>query len=149
MSNATRARVADIMTRGVLSLRDDQTLFEVRELMGEHQIRNVPILDDSGRPIGLATQKNVLREVLTVTDQHGYAQLDHHLAQIPLSQVLEPDFNTVSSGTPLVEAGRLLLNYRQVSLPVVDDGTLVGILSLVDYVRVFVDRLEAEVLSLA
>ena len=31
----------------------------------------------------------------------------------------------------------------------VDDGTLVGILSLVDYVRVFVDRLEAEELSLA
>ena len=55
----------------------------------------------------------------------------------------------MSSDTPLVEAGRLLLNYRQVSLPVVDDGTLVGILSLVDYVRVFVDRLEAEELSLA
>ncbi|MES1941091.1 signal transduction protein [Salinisphaera sp. T5B8] len=144
MSTATRARVADIMTREVITLNHNQTLYDSRELMGVHQIRHIPILDEDHQLVGLVTQKIVLREAIKIAETHGSDQLGHRMGQIPLADVLQHDFKTVTSDTPLVEAGKLLLSRRQGTLPVVDDGVLVGIVSHIDYVRMAIDLIEAE-----
>ena len=144
MSTATRACVADIMTRDVFTLKHDQTLYDARELMGVHQIRHVPILDENEQLVGLVTQKIVLREALKIAETHGSDQLSHRMGEIPLADVLLRDFETVSSDTPLIEAGRMLLSRRQGTLPVVDNGVLVGIVSHIDYVRMAIDLIEAE-----
>ncbi|KEZ77288.1 CBS domain-containing protein [Salinisphaera hydrothermalis] len=142
MSAPTYARVADIMTREVITLGRHDTLCDARRLMGEHQIRNVPVLDENRRLVGLVNQKIILREALRLTDAHGYEQLDDRMAEIPVFEVLDADFKTLSGDTSLADAGRLLLEHRQASLPVVDHDALVGILSVVDYVRMAIDLLE-------
>ncbi|WP_348764710.1 CBS domain-containing protein [uncultured Salinisphaera sp.] len=144
MSTATRACVADIMTPDVFTLKHDQTLYDARELMGVHQIRHVPILDESEQLVGLVTQKIVLREALKIAETHGSDQLGPRMAQIPLVEVLQHNFDTVSSETSLIEAGKLLLGGRQGTLPVVDNATLVGIVSHMDYVRMALELLESD-----
>ncbi|RJS93381.1 CBS domain-containing protein [Salinisphaera sp. Q1T1-3] len=134
--------MSDIMTREVISLGCHHTLYDVRQLMGEYQIRNVPILDSDRRLMGLVNQKTMLREALRLTDAHGYNQLDERMAAIPLSDVLETTFTTLPADTSLADAGRLLLDHRQVSLPVVDGDILVGMLSVVDYVRMTIDLID-------
>ncbi|WP_322528434.1 CBS domain-containing protein [Salinicola sp. LHM] len=143
MTTAKLGSVADIMSHNVVTLRLEQTLFDGNELMREHKIRHVPVLDEQDQLAGLLDQKVVLREALRIANDHGTHRLDHYLKQVPLADVIHQDFLTLPIDTPLIEAGQRLLSHRQGALPVVDDGRLVGILSSVDFVRLAVNLLEA------
>ncbi|WP_303856918.1 CBS domain-containing protein [Salinicola salarius] len=143
MTTAKLDSVADIMSHDVVTLRLEQTLFDGNELMREHKIRHVPVLDEQDQLAGLLDQKVVLREALRIANDHGTHRLDHYLKQVPLADAIHQDFLTLPIDTPLIEAGQQLLCHRQGALPVVDDGRLVGILSSVDFVRLAVNLLEA------
>ncbi|WP_457808542.1 CBS domain-containing protein [Kushneria sp. EE4] len=144
MSSSTQASIADIMSRDIVTLRLEQTLHDGNELMREHRVRHLPVLDEQGRLAGLLNQKVVLKEALRITDTFGAKRLAHHLARIPLADVISKDILTLSLDTPLAEAGRQLLAHRQGAMPVLDaEGHLVGILSSVDFVRLAVTLLDA------
>lgn len=137
--------VADIMVHDVVTLRLEQTLHDGHELMRDHQIRHVPVLDDQGLLVGLLNQKAVLREALRIADEYGTHRLSHYLKQVPLADVINRDFPQLSADTPLVEAGELLLARKQGALPILDNGHLVGIVSSVDFVRLAVSLLEPSI----
>lgn len=145
MSQALPQRVADIMIRDVLTLRLDQSLHDGNEAMREHKIRHLPVLDAQERLVGMLNQKVVLREALQITNVYGSNRLSHHLALIPVEEVLSGEVLTLTPETPLAEAGRTLLDNRHGAMPVVDgDGRLVGIVSSVDFVHLAVRLLEAD-----
>lgn len=143
MISNQQASIADIMSRDIVTLRLEQTLHDGNELMREHRIRHLPVLDDQGRLAGLLNQKVVLKEALRITDNFGAKRLAHHLGRIPLTDVISREVLTLSLDTPLADAGRQLLAHRQGAMPVLDgEGHLVGILSSVDFVRLAVSLLE-------
>ncbi|MFC0337022.1 CBS domain-containing protein [Kushneria avicenniae] len=143
MTSRKQASIADIMSRNLVTLRLEQTLHDGNELMREHHIRHLPVLDELGRLAGMLNQKVVLKEALRITDHFGAKRLGHHLGRIPLSDVISRDVQTLSITTPLAEAGQQLLANRQGAMPVLDgEGHLVGILSSVDFVRLAVNLLE-------
>ncbi|MFC0266725.1 CBS domain-containing protein [Kushneria aurantia] len=145
MTPDTPALVADMMSRDIVTLHIDQTLNDGNEAMREHKIRHLPVLDDEGRLAGMLNQKVVLREALRVADNYGAHRLNHHLGRVPLAEVMTTEVSTLSSDTPLAEAGRTLLSQRQGAMPVLDaEGRLVGILSSVDFVRLAVQLLDAD-----
>ncbi len=53
----------DIMARSVISVRPDTPLPEVAELMGEHGISGVPVLDGEDKVIGVISEKDFLRRM--------------------------------------------------------------------------------------
>lgn len=53
--------VADIMTRGAISVTDETSAQQVVALMGSHGIRRVPVVR-SGRLVGIVTRSDLLRE---------------------------------------------------------------------------------------
>ncbi|RKR03433.1 CBS domain-containing protein [Kushneria sinocarnis] len=143
MNTTSPALVADIMIREVITLRVEQSLHDGHELMREHRIRHLPVVDGEGRLVGLLNQKIVLRESLHIADGYGTRRLNHHLAQIPLDTVISRDVLTLAAGMPLAEAGRHLLASRQGAMPVLDEAAhLVGILSSVDFVKLAVQLLD-------
>jgi predicted transcriptional regulator len=53
--------VADIMTRGAISVTDETSAQQVVDLMGSHGIRRVPVVRD-GRLVGIVSRSDLLRE---------------------------------------------------------------------------------------
>ncbi|REC95454.1 CBS domain-containing protein [Kushneria indalinina] len=143
MTSSKQVSIADIMSRNIVTLRLEQTLHDGNELMREHRIRHLPVLDEQGHLVGLLDQKVVLKEALRIADNFGSRRLSHHLGQISLNDVISREVLTLSIDTPLVEAGQKFLAHRQGALPVLDaEGRLVGILSSVDFVRLAVALLD-------
>ncbi|WP_251975777.1 CBS domain-containing protein [Salinicola avicenniae] len=142
MTIANPATVADIMSRDVVTLHLAQTLHDGNELMRQHRIRHIPVVDDDGRMVGLLDQKVALREAMRIADDYGTQRLEHHLRQVPLAQAMRPDFIALAAETPLADAGRKLLAHRQGAMPVLAGEHLVGILSSVDFVRLAITLLE-------
>jgi len=71
-ADAVKMNTGAIMTSPVLSCRVDQTLQRVWESMNSRSLRSVPILDDSGRPQGVAHARDLARTLLDeVTEEEG------------------------------------------------------------------------------
>ncbi len=54
-----RTRVYDVMTRAVIACRDDDDIVTALLAMEEHQIRRVPVVDYSGRVVGMISEGDV------------------------------------------------------------------------------------------
>jgi CBS domain-containing protein len=57
-------KVADVMSRGPVSVPPSATLEEVARILVERRVGAVPIVDDEGRPVGLISYIDALRAVL-------------------------------------------------------------------------------------
>ncbi|MGH7469284.1 MAG: CBS domain-containing protein [Longimicrobiales bacterium] len=54
-------RVADVMSAAPFCCRSDSDLGELEQLMADHQLRRIPIVDDSGACIGIVAQADLAR----------------------------------------------------------------------------------------
>ncbi|WPB81537.1 CBS domain-containing protein [Archangium violaceum] len=118
------------MTRSSLvTITETQNLSKAEELLRLHRIRHLPVVR-GGKLVGLVTH----RDLLKAAAQCGGADP----AQQPLwaSDVMVRDVKTVSPNKSSREALKMILDNKFGCLPVVlEDGTLVGILTEADMVR--------------
>ena len=128
-----------IMSTGLVTLAPSGTLAEARELMQEHRIHHIPVVDDSGDLIGLVTLTNVLAatdSVLRKTDNRI------HATDIRIEDVMVTEVATVDRNASLRQAALFLEKHRIGCLPVVDEGKLCGIITETDFVAVAINLLE-------
>jgi CBS domain-containing protein len=128
------------MTRDPLSVNPTETIGKVKELMADHNIRHLPVL--KGRElVGIVTDRDirafVIRGLLESPAAHEKA-LDVQVSALMTSQPI-----SVAPDDDLREAVELLIEEKFGAVPVIDatEG-LVGIVSYVDVLRCFLDRLE-------
>lgn len=108
----------DIMSRDLVAILPAATFRELVELLARHRISGVPVVEEGGRLVGVATEADVLaRSGATVAD-------------IMTRQVL-----TVTEDTPVDDIGRLLARERIRRVPVVRGEKVLGIVSREDVVR--------------
>ena len=60
--DAKTTKVSDVMSKGVTTSKQDDSIDDVMELMGREQLRRIPIVDDRGALVGIVAQADVVRE---------------------------------------------------------------------------------------
>ena len=60
--DAKTTKVSDVMSTGVTTCKQDDSVDDVMELMGREQVRRIPIVDDRGALVGIVAQADVVRE---------------------------------------------------------------------------------------
>lgn len=107
------------MIRNPITLGPDRPLREAAVLMRRFRISGVPIVDGSGRLIGIITNRDL--------------QFERDLDQ-PIHQAMTKDkLVTAPVGTTLEEAERILARHRIEKLPVVDEGGILrGLITVKD-----------------
>jgi len=137
-----RLKVADIMSREVVTLTEDDTLADARTCMERGRVRHLPVLRD-GKLVGLVTHRDMLAASFSVFSQVSEQEERRVLAQVPVAELMH-DVVTATPEMSVREAARVLLDNRFGCLPVVDrNGTLVGIVTEADFLRLAVRMLEA------
>lgn len=133
----------DIMATKVLHCTEQDTLATAHKMMRDHHIRHMPVVNSkTGEFMGLVTQKEVLRHAFSIAGTQGLAAIESAESQIPVTQVMSRDAETVQPQLPLLEAGRFFLESKHGCLPVVVDGKLVGIITSADFVKLSVRLLQ-------
>ncbi|MBC8469450.1 MAG: CBS domain-containing protein [Planctomycetes bacterium] len=54
-------KVEDVMTRDVITVKQDTPIYEAMEVMRKHDITGMPVIDDDMTLVGVITEKDVLR----------------------------------------------------------------------------------------
>jgi CBS domain-containing membrane protein len=130
--------VRDLMTLDVMALKPDDTLATLRDVMYDHRIRHMPIVDGEGRLIGLVSQRDLLRNALIeqvrVPDSVEQAVLE----RLEVRDLMTTEVESVRPDADVRDAAQILLDHKYGCVPVVDAGNrLVGILTESDFVRLF------------
>ena len=115
-------QLREIMTAGVVTAALDADVLEVAQLMRDHGVGSVVLCDPKGDPVAMVTDRDLAVRALA-GGRPGSAPVREHASR-PLVTG-EPDMD-------LEEAAALMVQHRVRRLPVVDGGSLAGIVTLDD-----------------
>jgi CBS domain-containing protein len=118
----------------VETVATDATVFDAVRRLGEKRIGALPVIDN-GRIAGIMSE----RDVIYCLRDHGPEVLDW-----PVSRVMSSPAITASADTDVLAALALMTQRRIRHLPVVEGGTIRGIVSIGDLVKHRMERIEAE-----
>ena len=119
--------VADIMTRRVIYLREEDNLSRIVEGMEHFGLRHLPVLDGD-RLVGMITHRDMLR-ILCADERREESTF--------VASIMTRDPIAVGPGTTIVEAARILIRARFGCLPVVDEHrNVIGIVTEHDFMKV-------------
>jgi CBS domain-containing protein len=142
--------VADVMTRMVVTAREDTTYKELVRTMVMHGVSGIPIED--GQPptvTGIVTEADLLRVeahqrpprslfLELFMDRQRLDAIEELAEDIHAADVMTRDVVTVGPDLSVEDAARRMIHYRVKRLPVVGEGgRLVGIVSRTDLLRPF------------
>ncbi len=131
--------VEEIMSVGVQTLHQKDSMADAKKLMAENGIHHIPIIDDAGKVIGLVSHRDILAaSESTISDDNN----DQNSAQISIEKFMTSNVTTVDARASLREAALFLQKHQYGCLPVVTDGELKGIITDSDFVAVAIDLLE-------
>ncbi len=130
-------RVRDMMTNHVYSLSMEDDLYAVQNLMDEHNVRHVPVVDQDGDLVGLVSMRDLLRAASPSDDELPLEMREARMHSRRVSEVMTEEVATTEPDTSLEEAATLMLENKFGCLPVLQGLRLAGILTEADFVRYF------------
>jgi CBS domain-containing protein len=146
-------RVSDIMTHPVITVTPDMTVGEAAELMIQHRISGLPVVDKAGEVVGIVTEGDLLRRAEIGTERRRPRWLEFLIAPGRLAseyahthgrRVAEVMTDTVQFVAPddaVADVVALMERRRIKRVPVVERGRLVGIVSRANLVRALLHNL--------
>src|SRR5690242_14895036 len=133
--------VRDIMTSDVTTLKRNEKLTIADDVMQLGRIRHLPVLDDDGEQlVGIVSQRDLFRGALAQALGYGQYAQRKLLDTFSVKDVMGTDVVTTGPDTLLIEAARILMERKIGSLPVVENGRLVGIITEGDFVALVARR---------
>lgn len=135
--------ICERMTRNPLTILDTASIDEGLQMMREHKIRRLPVLDASGSIVGIVSDKDLLHAAPSPATSLSVYELHYLLARLTIQQVMASPVITVASDTPVEEAARIMSDNKIGGLPVVDGDALVGIITETDIFKVLLELLGA------
>ena len=137
--------VADVMTRKIVTVTEQDALANLETTMDRLRFRHLPVVDDRGALVGLLSHRDLLHASSSFLSDKE-AERNAIIHQLPVARVMERDVLTIHPGAPLTEAGKLLWESRIGCLPVVEaDGRLIGIVTKSDFIRIALRLLGSDV----
>jgi len=135
----------DLMTPDPITITPDASISDAWDLMSEHDIRHVPVVQ-GGAIVGMLSSRDLpLSDILRLLSVEGAVALNQKLAK-PVSEIMSRDVISVEPEARAIDIVRLLLEHKIGAIPVVGatTGRVLGIVSYIDVLRALQDRLEDE-----
>lgn len=125
-------RVADCMAVDLVTFTPEVEINHAMTTLLDRRLSGAPVVDASGRLVGVLSKKDCLRAALSATYHRTWGDTvgDH----------MSADVQTVDADMPIVDAVELMLRSRYRRFPVVRDGHLVGQISRADLMRALMDE---------
>ena len=134
------ATVRDLMTERIYTLGPHDDLEELYELMDDHRIRHVPVVDRDGDLVGLVSQRDLARGALGPQDALPLSVQQELLRRRKVREIMSTEIETVDPDVALDAAAQMMLESKIGCLPVVEGEHLVGILTEADFVRCYLEK---------
>jgi acetoin utilization protein AcuB len=136
-------KVKDVMAKDPISIDPEALVGTALDIMRTKHIRHLPVVDDAGALVGIVTDRDLrhaalapaLQEFLSVRAHRRVRQLGETLENLRVRDVMTWALVTTGPEAPLLSAVLIMFESRVGSLPVLEGGRLVGLLTEQDVLK--------------
>ncbi len=133
------SQILNAKGRAVSTARPDATLSEIIGKLAEKKIGAIVIVGDNGKVAGIVSERDIIRRLGVA----GAAALNE-----PVSNAMTATVITCHESSTLEEMMEVMTQVRFRHVPVIEEGSLVGIVSIGDVVKHHVAEVEMEVTAM-
>ena len=126
-SQTPDVKVEDVMSTPVITIKDTDTVLTASKLMKKHKIGCVVVVDKTGKPHGLMTERDIVRRVAALDLLPSKVQAGKSMTKPPV---------TISPSTNVTDAAKKMREVKVRRLIIVEDGKLKGIVTSNDIVDI-------------
>ncbi len=135
--------VGERMTRNPVTILETDSIDDGLQIMRERKVRRLPVLDASGKMVGIVSDKDLLHAAPSPATSLSVYELHYLLAKLTIKQVMSSPVVTVTPDTPIEQAARIMADHKIGGLPVIEGGALAGIITETDIFKVLLELLGA------
>lgn len=130
-------RVQDIMTGPVFTVRPTDPVEGAAALLADRGITAAPVIDERNRLVGMVSEGDLLRDRVPEDPTAHLRAVPGHAVRRPhiVAEVMTRDVVTAWPMEDVADVARTMLSRDVRSVPVLDDGRVVGIISRRDLLR--------------
>ena len=130
--------VGERMSHPVISIAPDIPITEALNLMKQERIRRLPVVK-GGKIVGIVSDKDLLNASPSSATSLSVWEMNYLLSKITVREVMTKKVFTVSEDTPIEEAARIMADNKIGGLPVLRNGSVVGIITETDLFKIFLE----------
>lgn len=135
----TVKNILDKKPEGVLLVDADATITQTVAAMCERGVGSALVVGDDGAPVGILTERDVLRQ---------FAKHGDRLGEQRTGDLMSSPVRTTTPDASIESVMQLMTRHRFRHVPVMDGDELVGIVSIGDLVKARLQQTEAEAESM-
>lgn len=129
--------VHEIMSRHVITVSAAASCHDAVGVLARNRVRHLPVVDGDGRMCGIVTDRDLRHHLFEpeVFRAIGTEPVEQLLSKVPVSEVMSSPVTSIAGGAGLDEAARVMRDAGVGSLPVVEQGRIIGIVTETDLLR--------------
>ena len=147
-------KAKDIMTRDVISISPDLEIIQAAQILLEHGINGLPVVKGT-KLVGILCQSDlivqqkklavpslftILDGIIPLGSTKNFEKAIRKMAAATVAEAMTPDPVTVRPETDIQEIATLMLDKNFHTIPVTDNGELVGIIGKEDILRTIISE---------
>ena len=117
--------VGQLRMKDLVTVDTGTSIVEAARLMNIYNVESV-LVAEKGRIVGIATESDIVRKFVGA-DRAAYV--------IPIEEIMSSPIVGIEERRPLSEAADMMQKHRTRHLGVTKDGTLVGVVSVRDFLK--------------
>ena len=137
--------VSDVMKRKVITVKREDSLKTVANLMFKHRISGLIVVDDEDRVVGMISNRDLIKAALPdyqslisnlamSYDSESFENVLRTEENIRVLQLMDTNVESIGENTSVVEAAALMLFKDLRRVPIVKNGKLAGVITISDIV---------------
>jgi CBS domain-containing protein len=151
-------KVKDIMTKELITVSPDTEIVRATKLLLENRINGIPVTDETGKLVGILCQSDLIAQqkklpipsfftfldgLITLSSMKQIEKQVQKIAAITVAQAMTPNPVTVQPETDIEKVAALMVDKNFHTIPVVDEGELVGIVGKEDILKTLIPGSDA------
>jgi CBS domain-containing protein len=143
-------KAKDIMTKAVITVSPDMEIVNAAKILLENRINGAPVMDETGKLVGILCQSDLIAQqkklpipsfftfldgLITLTSMKQMEKEVKKIAAVTVAQAMTPDPMTVQPDTDIEAVAALMVDQSFHTIPVVEEGELLGIVGKEDILK--------------
>ena len=120
--------VKDYMSKEVVSFLKSDSIFEVKRILLEKKISGAPVLNKSGKLIGIISESDIMKQII----DSKYFNMP--MSRTTVSKYMTENVDYISPNETIFDAAEKFLRLKRKRFPVMDSNKILGIISRVDII---------------
>jgi len=152
-------KAKDIMTRAVITVSPDMEIVNAAKILLENRINGAPVLDETGKLVGILCQSDLIAQqkklpipsfftfldgLIALTSMKQLEKQVQKIAAVTVAQAMTPNPVTVKPDTDIEAVAALMVDQSFHTIPVVEEGVLLGIVGKEDILKTLMPGSKAE-----